>query len=239
MESESPKNAGPPGSARMPACSAVLLNWKRPRHIPEIVRNLLAVPQVTEVIVWCNECQPTPEIRDSGARTLWSETNEVTLGRFLAAREATQDVVYTQDDDLLVHNVPALLEAYAGRPQIVANLADDRSSRHWTWWQARHPPWVELGFGSVFPRAWAADLDGWPYDRELLRRKADKVFTVTHQWTAVRAGPNELTRLFHNGQETGRDGNALSNRKDHQRLTEQAVALSQEWCAKPPLTIHD
>lgn len=184
-------------------------------------------PHVAEIIVWANEFPLTEEL--PGVRVIHSPENQCTLGRFLAAREARYPVCFTQDDDLCVGNIPALLAAYHRRPQIVANLADDRSSRHWRWWQVHSPPWVELGFGSVFPRDWALRLDGWPYDLGLLQRKADKVFTVTNPWTALRAGPEDITRLYHDGQESGRDGNALSNRPDHKPLTNRAVALAQEW----------
>jgi hypothetical protein len=38
-----------------------------------------------------------------------------------------------------------------------------------------------------------------------------------------------LTRLYHNGQESGRDRNALWLRKDHRPLNKQAVRLALEW----------
>lgn len=176
-----------------------------------------------------NEFPPTPEIEATGARIIYSPTNQVTLGRFLAAQQARYPICFTQDDDLLAHNIPALLAAYDREPQIVANLASDKSSRHWEWWAVNKPPWVELGFGSVFPRDWAFRLNDWPYDAELLRRKADKVFSVIHPWRAIRAGPGDITRLHHAGKESGRDEHALSNRPDHQALTKEAVRLAQEW----------
>jgi hypothetical protein len=226
MEHLSPRNAAPPDSATTCEVSAVLLAWRRHFHLRAIVDNLRRFPQVREVLIFANEFRP-PDV--PGATIIFSPENQVTYGRFIGARHAQCECVFVQDDDLLVHNLPALLAAYSREPQIVANLADDRSSRHWSWWQARRPPWVELGFGSVFPRDWAMKLDDWPYDRSLLRRKADKVFSIVQPWQAMRAGPEDITRLFHEGKESGRDANALSNRVDHQTLTDQAVDLAKEW----------
>lgn len=227
MVSQSRQTVEQPASATTCGVSACLLSWRRQHHLPEIVESLR--PHVAEIIVWANEFPITEEL--PGVRVIHSPENQCTLGRFLAAREARFPICFTQDDDLCVRNIPALLEAYHRRPQIVANLADDRSSRHWTWWQVHRLPWVELGFGSVFPRDWAWRLADWPHEHALLQRKADKVFSVIHPWTAIRAGADEITRLFHEGRESGRDANALSLRADHKVLTDQAVALANQWAS--------
>lgn len=217
----------------MAEVSAVLLSWRRPCHIPTIARHLRRFPEVTEIVIWQNEHTPPPEFNDVADQVHWSVENECTLGRFLGALKCRNDMVFVQDDDLLVHNIPQLCadSQRFGCDRVVANLADDKSSRHWTWWQVHRPPWCELGFGAVFPRAFAGALLDWPYDHELLRRKADKAFCILHPWHALRAGPDDITRLQHNGKESGRDEHALSGRTDHQRLTAEAVRLAAEWKA--------
>lgn len=234
MERRLPMPDEPSGSATTCRISAVLLSWKRPWHIPVIANHLRQFPQIHEIICWCNEFEPTPEIRAAVDVAHWSRTNEGTFGRFLAQQFATCGNLLVQDDDLLVHNIPELAERYfaLGRQRIVANLAQDRSSRHWSWWQARHPPWVELGFGSIVPKEFCGVLSDWPYDAELRRRKADKILTVLKPWEAVRAGPEAITRLYHNDQESGRDEHALSRKQDHERLTREAVRLAAEWKAQ-------
>lgn len=209
--------------------TAVLLSYRRGYHIPTIIRHLRTFPQVTEVIVWANEQEPSEEMAALADRCIHSPRNQFVLGRFWAAMEAKNETVVVQDDDLLVGNIPELLETYSREHKIVANLAQDRSSRHWEYWQEHRPPWVEMGFGAVFPRDWAKKLDEWPYDHGLLARKADKIFSVVHPWTAIKAGPESITRLFYNGVESGRDEHALSLRPDHRGLTETAVALAQDW----------
>lgn len=215
--------------------TAVIPSWNRPYHIPEIVENLRKHPQVTECIIYCNEHPPADEITDlcdQQTRCIHNTDNTVTLSRFLGGQEAANDIIFTHDDDLLVHNLDALLSVYDGT-QIVANLADDDSSRHWNWWQVHKLPYVELGFGSVFPKRFCAHMPEWPYCQELLRRKADKVFTIINPWVAQRAGPEDLTRLFHDGVESGRDQNSLSLRSDHHSMTARAVELAQQWKEQP------
>lgn len=212
--------------------SAVLLSWKRPYHIPEIISHLRQFEQVKEVIVWCNEFKPTDEIVRAADRVMFCPKNRYTLGRFLAATRATHDDIFVQDDDLLVNNLPALYDAFREERIITANLADDRSSKHWTWWQVHHPEWVEIGFGAMLPKEQVYRLSEWPYSQDLLARKADKIFTVVHPWRSLRAGSEDITRLSYNGKESGCDANSLSHRQDHKGLTEEAVKLALEWKSK-------
>jgi len=216
-----------------------LVSWRRKFHLPEICENLLAQEDIAEIIIFQNESDGTmPDLPD-GVEVIHSEKNEGVSGRFLAASVANNEHVYFQDDDLLVHNVAKLVDLYEHNQDdvIVANLADDNhringkqaGSNHWNHWRHKKPPWVELGFGSVAPKKFIDILPKWPYDSELLRRKADKIFSVYHEWTATRAGRNDLTRLLHHGKESGRDKNALWLRKDHRELTNEAVRLTQEW----------
>jgi hypothetical protein len=214
--------------------TACLLSWRRPYHIPTIAESLRRFPEIDEILCWCNEYEPTPEIEASCDRVIHSPENLYVYGRYAAAKEARNSICYTADDDLVAHNVSELIAKHYLTGKITANLADDSSSQHWTIWQHRNRPWVEMGFGSVFCREQAAILDEWPYDRNLLLRKSDKVVSLMNDWEAVRV--TDLTRLRHNGQESGRDKNALWLRKDHRPLNKQAVRLALEWkesCRQP------
>jgi hypothetical protein len=211
--------------------SAILLNWKRPFHIPVIVESLRQQPEIDEVLLWNNGDALTLEVENCCDRTINSPENECVLGRVLAARYATNETLFFQDDDLIVHNIPELVETFLDTGRIAANMPDDRSSKHWTMHQLRRNPWVELGFGSVVAKDRALSVLDWPYDRELLRRKADKVMTVLNPFTPVYAGGGRIERLMHNGKESGRDENALYLRPDHKALTAEAVRLTQEWMA--------
>ena len=76
--------------------SAVLLRWKRPKELEEIIEHLKGFPEIIdEIIVWDNR-----------------EQNLIGYGRILGMLEAKNDVIYTQDDDVLVHNIPELYNLY-------------------------------------------------------------------------------------------------------------------------------
>lgn len=213
--------------------SAVLLNWRRRQHIEPIISHLRTFPQIKDIIVWLNEAgTPIDTHRMDDVHTFYRQNNECTLGRFVAAEHARCDAVFVQDDDLAVNNIPALLAAYDGT-KIVANLADDGFSHHWQFWQRFPKPYVEIGFGAVFPKRFATEYltIPWTDDEELRKRKSDKAFTTLFPWQAIRAGPDDLMRLFTDGKESGRDDHALSRREDHHFLTRSAVDAALAWKA--------
>lgn len=211
--------------------TACLVSWRRQYHLPIIIEHLRQFPEIKEVIVWQNEEMPSQELLKSDARIIYSKENRCVYGRFLAAMKAKTEYVFTQDDDLLVHNIAELTSrrSLGDSKSIVANLADDNHSRHWNWWMVNNPVHIELGFGSVFRREDCEILKKWKHSEELLNRKADKVFSVLHSWEPVRADGDCLTRLFHGSKESGRDVNALYLREDHERLTGEAIRLAKNW----------
>lgn len=212
--------------------SVALLSWKRPYHIPTIIEHLRKFDEVDEVVVCCNEFPATKDIQMAADKVLHFEKNRYTYGRFMAAAACRNDTVFVQDDDVLVNNLPTLVKAFGDTGYITANLVDDKSSKHWTWWQVNRPVWLELGFGGVFSRQQIAILQEWPYSHSLLERKADKIFTVMNPWQSVMATERDVTRLRHEGLESGRDQNALYLRDDHKQLTAEAVKLALEWKQK-------
>lgn len=211
--------------------TACLVSWRRKYHVPTICDHLLRFPEISEIIIWQNESDMNMPELPPGVQVINCDANEYVFGRFLAAEVANNETVFFQDDDLLVNNFPALLGKFKENDEevIIANLAQDKSSRHWSQWQSARPPWVEVGFGSIAPR-WAIEVLGkWPHSHELLQRKADKIFTIMNDWQAVRAGPSDITRLFYRGKESGRDRNSLWLREDHKPLNREAVRLATEW----------
>ncbi len=227
--------------------SAVLLNWRRQYHLKEICTHLTSFEQINEVII-VNNGSISPHDRSilrtwRIVRIMESGCNLCTLGRFYGATDAKYKTVLVADDDLLVYNIPALLNAYDGT-RIVANLADDASSKHFQFWERDPKPYVELGFGSIFPRKWARQYLGmeWTDDQELRKRKSDKAFTCLFPWTYMRAGPEDITRLHHEGRESGKDSNALYKRTDHAEWTRRAVAAALQYkstLSRHPLELPD
>lgn len=86
-----------------------------------------------------------------------------TFGRYLAAFDASHDVVYVQDDDCVIRCHDQLATAY--RPgAVAANMKPERSSEY----QGR----ALLGWGALFHR----DLPWPPLDRYLKRWPLDDLF---------------------------------------------------------------
>lgn len=124
-------------------------------------------PDFGQVIVWANGsgCR----IDGPGGTFLWDsgtlnlETMEAEFpdlsvyGRYAAIARSSLPVVYVQDDDCIVPDIPGLLDRYApGR--IAANMPESR-------W-ADYPDSCLLGWGAVFDRHlperafWRAGFDG-------------------------------------------------------------------------------
>jgi hypothetical protein len=103
------------------------------------------------------------------------------FGRFVGASEARHDLIYVQDDDLLVP-VEALYGEYVS-PGIVANRKPDEG-------------WRFVGAGAFFdrrliPAAFGPYLAAYPRDDDFLRA-ADVVFAYANPYTSVWVGYEDL-----------------------------------------------
>jgi len=131
--------------------SAVLVT-KGDVDLGDICSNIVAAG-ISEIVFWDNSRSPV---------------DMKTIGRHLAEGFCTNDVIYHQDDDLLFHNIPKLLEAYEpGR--ITANMPSP-------WYeQVGYPEkrQVMLGAGSLIDKGLAGQaisryLEHHPFDDDLM-----------------------------------------------------------------------
>ena len=209
-------------SETTPDISAVLLSWKRPENIRRIVPELLQENRFREIIIWNNNPEVQLAFDDHRVRVLNRPDGENvgTWGRFLAAREANSEIIYTQDDDCVVGNIRELCETFQADPSRVVyslklgHLADVAAAL------PGGQQGVLLGWGSVFRREWteafAAYLERFGED-ELLHRKADRLFgPLLHR--VHRPVPADVVDL------PGASGpEALSVRPDHFALNAAAM----------------
>lgn len=208
-----------------PAVSAVLLNWRRPFHLPQIVRSLRAHQFVREIIVFNNSPSPLPrfeETPDQPVMVIDSPVNLCTFGRCRAAELATHEIIYTQDDDIEVLNIPAIYERFLGHQSaITAGLAP----RHYEL-EAHREPWLQLGWGALFRKEWLSAIN--PYltkygEDELLHRKFDRIFTALFGRHDPVLGEFLRLRDPRSGIDSDRDPHSLWLRPDHRRLTHLAI----------------
>lgn len=119
---------------------------------------------------------------------LWDNSVEADLqcyGRFAAISRAKHEIIYTQDDDILVP-IPALLDEYDGNGAdaqgILANRKPDEEYRF-------------LGIGSLFHRDLVDVFDKYlavhPVDKDF-HRAADVVFAELNDYRSVWLGYAEL-----------------------------------------------
>ena len=198
--------------------TAILLSWKRPWNLPEIIQSLHVYDFIKEIIVWNNG----DRLKLDGAKVINSPVNVYTYGRFLAAQHARHETIYTQDDDVIVHNVEALLWRFMGHQEcITAGLSGGHYAA-----EAGRTPWLQIGWGAFWLKDWACQLDKYISEYgedEVLYRKADRIFTALHG--KHDPTPGSFTRLKNpNGKPSDRDPNSLWLKSDHRQLTMEAMA---------------
>lgn len=200
--------------------SAILLNWKRLHNLPKIIDSLAAVPRIREVIVWDNSGEFYSD--HQLVRVFKCGRNICTFGRFRAVEMADYDAIYTQDDDVIVNDIDAILDLY-DPDKIVASLTDGHMRS-----EAGRKPWVQLGWGSVFSRDSADVLNLWLEDQGenlLLHRKADRIFTILHGRHEYKLA--DVEPLYDpDGRESQSSKDALYKMKDHYALTQRASELA-------------
>jgi GT2 family glycosyltransferase len=177
--------------------TACLLSWKRPLNLQVIVDHLHSLPMVDEILVWNNNPEVGLRLTGPRVRVIQSGENVGCQARFLCAQQARNQVIYSQDDDVLVMNVPQMYRAFLLDPSRVTHALSD-------WHYARREDHVHpdghvalLGWGSFFLKSWVEDLDRLPARvrrSDLFAREADKYFTVWlhHRHQTIRGRLREL-----------------------------------------------
>lgn len=135
--------------------SAVLLKWARPKELKMVKAHLETIPYIDEIIVWDN-----------------TKENYINYGRYLGALEARNDIIYTQDDDCIVRNLPDLFSKWDGTR--IVNLMKPSHIPLYT----NH---TMFGWGALFDRRWAdclklyTDVHG---EDEVFYRETDRIFSI-------------------------------------------------------------
>lgn len=112
-----------------------------------------------------------------GEAIIWDnstrESNRRVYGRYLAALEAANEYIYTQDDDCMV-DIEKLCAEY--QP---AELLCNMTHSHQECYEKRCPGIALVGWGAIFPKSmvdFSRYLARYPED-ELFDRECDRIFT--------------------------------------------------------------
>jgi glycosyltransferase involved in cell wall biosynthesis len=163
--------------------SACLLSYKRPRNLQPIVDSLHSYDFIDEILVWNNNTGTKLTLSGSKVRILNSKENLICLGRFECAKQAKNQIIYVQDDDVIVQNVPELYRRFLSDPSRITHALSDlhyaRKDRY-VYSEAHH---AFLGWGAFFRKDWLSTLEVHrkTWDDLIFRRGADKFFTMLLQ----------------------------------------------------------
>ena len=154
-----------------------------------------------DVIVWDNS-----EREDLGI-----------YGRYAAIAEAKHDVIVTQDDDLIVTDWPAILDAY--RPSVLTvNYPEP--------WDV---PWPARGsiFDADLPgKAFARYYERWPHDHLFTHRICDAIFALLSDTNVIDVGSVDLPHGFHSGRVSTSGGWYDRDRPEAQRRCRELLEVT-------------
>ncbi|MEP6925660.1 MAG: glycosyltransferase [Pyrinomonadaceae bacterium] len=204
--------------------SVCLLSYKRPQHLQRIVDSLHSYQFVDEILVWNNNSGVKLPLLGDKVRVIESDQNMMCYGRFLCAKEARNNVIYVQDDDAIIKNVPELYHSFlADNSRITHALSPQHfAQRDRTHYADSHL--ALLGWGAFFQKEWLRVLDDYlaiDGDSQLFRREADKFFSLllAQSHNTLRADMQLLD--YH-----ATPGIALYLQEEHQLMVALAVRRS-------------
>jgi glycosyltransferase involved in cell wall biosynthesis len=201
--------------------SACLLSWKRQHHMQAIVDSLHGLDFIDEILVWNNNAQTPLNLRGERVRVITSEKNLLCYGRFAYARLARNEIVYVQDDDVLVRNVPDLYRQFLADDTCITHALSQQHFRLRDRYVYPEAHLALLGWGAFFRKDWLGVLDPWAEshgDDPLFLREADKYFALL----LSRRHNTLLGRLDHFS-DSNTPGLALWRDPDHGLLKSLAV----------------
>lgn len=161
----------------------------------------VAYSDVSAVLVTRGDIDLTPVLNSLPFADVivWNNTERENLscyGRFAGIAEAKHDLIYVQDDDVLVP-IPAIVRAFD--PETDGVFANKPAAEEWRF----------LGLGALFHRDLIADcftryIDLYGFDADFCR-VSDVIFAYQHPYRSEPFGYAELewsryaNRMYHNG----------------------------------------
>lgn len=182
-----------------PGVTAVLLHWKRHKELMQISGALAKIPFINEVLVHQNT----------------EGDNKIVYSRYLKSKEATNDIIYVQDDDCFVEGIGELYTAFDG--DNLTNNMDDAVTDYTVD--------TLVGWGSFFKREWISVFDKWieAYgEDEFLYYNADRIFTT------LLNRPHNTMRIKMMKFPSASDENAMYHNRKHSEWRHKAVSLAKE-----------
>ncbi|HKZ39134.1 MAG TPA: glycosyltransferase [Chryseolinea sp.] len=169
------------GVVKEDAVSACLLSYKRARNIQKIVDSIQNYPFIDEILIWNNNSEERLDIRGDKVKIIASKENTICYGRFLCAKEARNEIIYFQDDDVIVENVRELYHEFLKDSSRITHRLSTNHYKIRDKYRFFSGNIAFLGWGSFVKKSWISVLDDYLKENQddyLFRREADKVFTL-------------------------------------------------------------
>lgn len=143
--------------------TAILVSWKRPNELREIIKHLGTIKFIDEILVWQNT----------------SANNKINYGRYLGALNAKNNIIYVQDDDCIVENIEEIYTTFDDKH--LSNGIKPGAMGYYGSQKGNEPYSTIMGWGSFFKKEWVLVLNKYieKYGEDyLFYRETDRIFSV-------------------------------------------------------------
>ena len=201
--------------------SACLLSWKRPENLKRIVNSIRKLEFIDEILVWNNNPEVTLSFPYEKVRIIQSKENLMCYGRFLCAKEAKNEIVYVQDDDFLVKNIPDLYRHFLKDQSRITHAIGQKHLRRHDKDNYESGQVAMLGWGAFISKSWTSMLDEHlklNQPDKIFKREADIIFSLL-QGKQHHPVPANVTELPDNSA----SGIALYRQRHHELYRALAI----------------
>ena len=145
--------------------TAVLVQWKRQHYLPEIIESIIKWPFISEILIRDNsKCK-----------------NIMCSARYELAKKATNDIIYTQDDDCIIGDMDKLYKEFlkdqttmvTGGIQGYLDVIDENIYGD--------KQMGLMGWGAFFKKEWIKNLDKYTDVHgkdDCFIRESDRIFSI-------------------------------------------------------------
>ena len=188
----------------MSKVTACLITWRRQKNLAKIIDHLSSREYISEIIIRDNSrCE-----------------NILNWGRYTSAMKAENNIIYTQDDDCIVHNIDEIYESFCADPFNVCHggtvgYQEDIENNLYGVNQM-----AMFGWGAFFDRRWVPCLNKYieKYGMDYtFYRETDRIFTLLLN----RRHNFVLSSIEH--LEGADDEHALCQKDDHLHYKREAI----------------
>lgn len=180
--------------------TACLLAYKRHENMQPIVQNLEQYDFIDEIIVWNNRSDTPLKLNGEKVRVINSEVNMLCYGRFLCAKQAKNEIIYVQDDDVIVQDITSLFQSFLSDDTGIVHALNNNHYPHRYRYVHFYGQGALIGWGAFFKKSWLKVLDEFLSKNAndyLFQREADQIFTIL-TGLKHRAFLNTIHLLNHN-----------------------------------------